>query len=126
MSSIALVLFSYPADTTVIPRTQINNMRLADVTLLLAQLLPLGVAGAPTVRWADPIVKVPYATYQGYHNDTSGLDVFLGVRYAASTEGQNRWRIAQPPTKQSAMVDASKFGPQCPQAVAGVSTKFRT
>ncbi|WWC71208.1 uncharacterized protein I206_105161 [Kwoniella pini CBS 10737] len=72
-------------------------------------------------RWAAPIVKLPYATYQGFHNESSGLDIFLGVRYAASTEGQNRWREAQPPLEQSGdgILNATVFPPQCPQATAG-------
>ncbi|WWC90333.1 uncharacterized protein L201_005266 [Kwoniella dendrophila CBS 6074] len=78
----------------------------------LASILP---------RWSPPIVRLPYATYQGYHNESSGLDVFLGVRYAASTEGQNRWREAQPPIDQSndGILNATVYPKQCPQATAG-------
>jgi hypothetical protein len=90
-------------------------------------LLPLSASAGPLKRWEAPVVQLPYATYQGFHNETSGLDVFLGVRYAASTEGQNRWRLAQPPEDQTdqGALNATAFPPQCPQAVAGVSVSVR-
>lgn len=90
-------------------------------------LLPLSVSASPLKRWEAPVVQLPYATYQGFHNETSGLDVFLGVRYAASTEGQNRWKLAQPPEDQTdqGALNATVFPPQCPQAVAGVSKRPR-
>ncbi|GFZ52143.1 hypothetical protein JCM24511_09916 [Saitozyma sp. JCM 24511] len=84
-------------------------------------LLSLSTTASPLKRWEAPVVQLPYATYQGFHNETTGLDVFLGVRYAASTEGQNRWRLAQPPEDQTdqGALNATVFPPQCPQAVAG-------
>ena len=93
----------------------------------------IGLLGAASVdavlsaRWPVPVVSLPYATYQGFHNETSGLDVFLGVRYAANTEGQNRWRAAQPPPDQSneGYINATVYPPQCPQAVAGVGEVHR-
>lgn len=90
-------------------------------------LLSLSTTASPLKRWEAPVVQLPYATYQGFHNETTGLDVFLGVRYAASTEGQNRWRLAQPPEDQTdqGALNATVFPPQCPQAVAGVSKRPR-
>ncbi|WWC63690.1 uncharacterized protein I303_106295 [Kwoniella dejecticola CBS 10117] len=98
------------------------------MTILKTVLLPLLAlsslnlsSGSVIPRWAAPVVSLPYATYQAYHNESSGLDVFLGVRYAASTEGQNRWREAQPPPDETGMgvQNATVFPPQCPQATAG-------
>ena len=69
-----------------------------------------------------PTVHLSYASYTGFHNETSGLDVFLGIRYAASTEGQNRWRTAQPPmdVRDQGYLNATSYPPQCPQGIAGV------
>ncbi len=93
-------------------------------SLIFILLLP-GIVSGTTLspRWSPPIATLPYATYQGFHNETSGLDVYLGVRYAASTEGQNRWRAAQPPLNDTlaGIIDATSYPKQCPQATAGVS-----
>ena len=72
-------------------------------------------------RWAAPQVSLPYATYQGLYNETSELNVFLGVRFAQSTEGQNRWREAQPPLDETGkgVQNATQYAPQCPQAAPG-------
>jgi hypothetical protein len=49
----------------------------------------LGYSSATDGRWSPPVVSQPYATYKGSHNEMSGLDVFLGLRYAATTKGAN-------------------------------------
>ncbi|WRT68764.1 uncharacterized protein IL334_005744 [Kwoniella shivajii] len=87
---------------------------------ILIALLPFCL-GTVIRRWDSPIVKLPYATYQGYHNESSGLDIYLGVRYGASTEGQNRWKEAQPPLDQTnqGILNATVFPKQCPQGTAG-------
>ncbi|MEQ5806025.1 carboxylesterase family protein [Alteromonas sp. NFXS44] len=38
---------------------------------------------------------------------------FLGVPYAASTGGENRWRPPQPASAWQGMRDATHFGPDC-------------
>lgn len=53
-------------------------------------------------------------TYNGFTRNT--LDVFLNIRYAEDTSGQNRFRppVAHDPAPNS-VVDATDFGPACPQ-----------
>ncbi|CAE6460717.1 unnamed protein product [Rhizoctonia solani] len=63
-------------------------------------------------------VELPDATYKGYHNSTSGLDVWLGVRYAAPPVGELRWRAAQPIRKGSGAVNATTMPVQCIQSQA--------
>lgn len=70
---------------------------------------------------SDPILSLPYATYQGYHNTTSNLYVWKSIRFAADTSGSNRWREAQPPAdqRQAGVLDATQWPSQCPQATSG-------
>ena len=42
----------------------------------------------PNVNGTGPIVKLPYARYQGFHNTSTGLDVFLGIKYAKAPVGK--------------------------------------
>lgn len=42
----------------------------------------------PSVNDTGPIVKLPYARYQGFRNTTTGLDVFLGIKYAKAPVGE--------------------------------------
>jgi len=51
--------------------------------------------------------------------DTTGGDLytFLGIQYAASTEGDNRWNDPQPP--QWTDVEALEYGCRCPQGPGG-------
>ncbi|KAG8739594.1 hypothetical protein FRC10_005395 [Ceratobasidium sp. 414] len=62
-------------------------------------------------------IKLVDATYTGYHNSTSGLDIWLGVRYAAPPLGNLRWRSAQPLTKGNGVVNATVLPLQCVQSV---------
>lgn len=70
---------------------------------------------------SDPILSLPYATYQGYHNTTSNLYIWKSIRFAADTSGANRWREAQPPAdeRQAGVQDATQWPSQCPQATSG-------
>ncbi|KAJ1302277.1 hypothetical protein OPQ81_001095 [Rhizoctonia solani] len=63
-------------------------------------------------------IELPDATYIGYHNSTSELDVWLGVRYAAPPLGDLRWRAAQPVVKANAIVNATTMPVQCIQSQA--------
>lgn len=70
---------------------------------------------------SEPILSLPYATYQGYHNTTSNLYVWKSIRFAADTSGSNRWREAQPPVdeRNGGVQDATQWPSQCPQATSG-------
>lgn len=46
----------------------------------------------------------------------SGIEAFLGVPYAAAPVGDLRWRPATPHQARQGEVDATKYGPACPQS----------
>ncbi|MBU1287360.1 MAG: carboxylesterase family protein [Alphaproteobacteria bacterium] len=46
----------------------------------------------------------------------SGVSAFLGVPYAAAPVGDLRWHRAKPHTARPGPVDASRYGPACPQS----------
>ncbi len=45
-----------------------------------------------------------------------GINVFLGVPYAAPPVGELRWRAPRPPVRWTRALEAKEFGPACPQA----------
>ena len=51
------------------------------------------------------------------------VSAFLGIPYAASTEGANRWKAPQPVSAWSTTRDATAFGKICPQITPG-STNY--
>lgn len=75
----------------------------------------------PPSNSSEPIITLPYATYQGYHNTTANLYVWKSIRFAADTSGPNRWREAQPPADEclAGVQDATQWPSQCPQATSG-------
>lgn len=106
------------------PATSVFTLLMLSILAIVLLLWAAAAAAKPLEpRWSASVVSLPYADYQGFHNETSGLDVFLGVRYGASTEGENRWRAAQPPLKEKhkGVLNATVSPPQCPQAAPGVS-----
>ena len=70
----------------------------------------------------DLQVDLGYEIYQGYHNDTSDLDIWKGIRFAAPPIGEYRWQAPYPPAQnRSDVIDASEYGPTCPQTGSGGS-----
>ena len=63
------------------------------------------------------IVSVPGGQISGrvYENGVSG---YLGIPYAASTAGENRWKAPQPVESWDGVRDCSEYGYQAPQAEA--------
>lgn len=45
----------------------------------------------------------------------TGVSVFRGIPYAATTAGSDRWRPPRPPAPWHDTVTADHFGPECPQ-----------
>jgi hypothetical protein len=60
-------------------------------------LLSAAAALPATKRWAAPVVDLGYASYQGVYNETTNIQSFQGIRYAAPPTGNLRWRAPQPP-----------------------------
>ncbi|KDN43735.1 hypothetical protein RSAG8_05925, partial [Rhizoctonia solani AG-8 WAC10335] len=86
-------------------------MRLGAPVLLFSFLVPFVIGRSLSVKFPD-------ATYVGYHNSTSGLDTWLGVRYAAPPVGDLRWRAAQSVVKGNGTVNATTMPVQCIQSQA--------
>jgi hypothetical protein len=76
----------------------------------------------PLVHARSLSVTLPDATYVGFHNTTSGLDVWLGVRYAAPPVGESRWKAAQGVQPGNATVSATTMPVQCVQSQVGPSS----
>ncbi|KAH7035936.1 Alpha/Beta hydrolase protein [Microdochium trichocladiopsis] len=96
---------------------------------LVAALLSLAAAappGPPPPPRGSPkpaccpanTVNLPQGPVRGFADD-SGNSVFLGIPFAATTGGQNRWKAPQPVPKAAPGVtfDATSYGPTCPQAI---------
>lgn len=63
-------------------------------------------------------VDVGYALYQGFPDENTGINAWLGIRYAAPPTGNQRWRAPQAPdVNRSQITDASAQPPRCPQTV---------
>lgn len=91
------------------------------VLLPLAALsvLAASVTAFPTKRWDRPVVDLGYASYQGVYNETTNIQYFKGMRYAAPPTGDLRWKAPQPPHAVQGVQDAASFGPQCIQGTVG-------
>ncbi|KAI1205836.1 putative carboxylesterase [Annulohypoxylon truncatum] len=82
-------------------------------SFILTAILQLGnVIAACTV-------DLGYATYEGYYNDTYGLNIWKSVRYAAPPVGKLRWQAPQPPLRDNGgVIPAVDQPPLCPQSGA--------
>jgi carboxylesterase type B len=62
-------------------------------------------------------------TYRGLSRNN--LDLFLGIPYAHDTSGTNRFKPPVPLSSLSgSIVDATAYGPACPQSIAEASFPF--
>ncbi len=75
-----------------------------------------GAQSAPTAC-AGPVVATPTGAVCGVRERVGGtpVDAFLGIPYAASTAGAERFRPPVPAAAWSRVRDATAFGPVCPQ-----------
>ncbi|RPA78400.1 alpha/beta-hydrolase [Ascobolus immersus RN42] len=77
------------------PRSNDNGLT------IMGAIVALLVAGATylafNVKPEGPVVELGYSNYLGKWDAEKGMSVFYGVKYAASTAGENRWRAPQPP-----------------------------
>ena len=61
----------------------------------------------------DPLVETIYGKIRGYINQD--IYTFRGVRYGASTGGENRFKPPKPPKPWTEIRDASSYGYRAPQ-----------
>lgn len=73
------------------------------------------------VYGSEPIVDLGYSIYEGT-SLSSGLNQFLGVRFAAPPIGDLRFRKPHPPSPTKVIQAATAFGPIC----FGVQGPFNT
>lgn len=71
-------------------------------------ILSIATSTASTLQ----VVKAEGGDVSGIGN---AVKSFRGIPYAASPEGQLRWRPPQPAQPWSGVLDGSRFGPDCPQ-----------
>ncbi|KAK7429799.1 hypothetical protein QQZ08_003644 [Neonectria magnoliae] len=88
---------------------------------LAASCLPSAAAAACNIGRSVPNAVIPQGTVEG-SRDASGNAVFLGIPFAATTGGENRWRAPQDVPKSNSTFLANAYGPTCPQAIS--STLF--
>ncbi|KAL1800391.1 hypothetical protein ACET3X_000733 [Alternaria dauci] len=102
-------------------------------TLIGLQSLSLGlflgqVAGTPLppkpsrATVTDGIATLDQGTVKGF-TDEYGNSVFLGIPFAQTTGGENRWKAPQDVSKlkKGEVLDATKYGATCPQAITGTT-----
>ena len=97
---------------------QLGAMMALPITL--AATLGIGSAAAST------LVQTTNGSVQG--KTVGSVDQWLGIRYAASPAGANRWKRPQPPGPygaQQAPYDATHFGPPCPQNISQFAIRYR-
>ncbi|KAG4439449.1 hypothetical protein IFR05_005061 [Cadophora sp. M221] len=64
-------------------------------------------------------VDLGYSIYEGFYSETSGVNEWRGIRYAAPPTGNLRWQAPQAPDlNRSNIISASGIPYQCPQAPA--------
>ncbi|KAI0475603.1 alpha/beta-hydrolase [Xylariaceae sp. FL0804] len=80
-----------------------------------------GSSAPPRAASDAPEVDLGYGIFKGFANDTTGLNVWLGIRYATAPIGNLRWQEPQQPATNRTVTDATTFGPQCPQSYPGGS-----
>jgi para-nitrobenzyl esterase len=84
--------------------------------LRAAAIIGLLVVQPVRANPTSPVVRTAVGPVQG--SQRNGVQSFLGIPYAASPAGQNRWRAPQPLPAWTRVRDATRFGPSCWQAVA--------
>ncbi|KAI9154856.1 Secreted lipase [Paramyrothecium foliicola] len=65
-----------------------------------------------------PNVALPQGAVEGFRDDSCN-QVFLGIPFADTTGGKNRWQPPQEAPKSTSTFKATSYGPTCPQAISG-------
>jgi len=92
-------------------------------------LLVAFLACAPVLvsAWGGPLLTLPYVTYEGVYNASSGVNSWYGIRYAQPPTGQLRWQAPQDIELNNnyanqGAIYAGTYGPECTQGVPYWST----
>ncbi|KAF2280548.1 alpha/beta-hydrolase [Westerdykella ornata] len=83
----------------------------APVAQEVESFIEVAVAKSNSLR-----VDLGYGIYEGRLQNSTGLNVWKGIRFAAPPTGNLRWKAPQPPATNRTVVSATSFGPNCPQA----------
>ncbi|TVY68904.1 Carboxylesterase patB [Lachnellula suecica] len=71
---------------------------------------------ASTNATAPLQVDLGYAVYKGFNDNTTGLNLWRGIRFAAPPIGNLRWQEPQPPlVNRTSVTQATDAPNQCPQ-----------
>ncbi|KAH7397172.1 Alpha/Beta hydrolase protein [Pyrenochaeta sp. MPI-SDFR-AT-0127] len=89
---------------------------LGHVSLVGGNPLPQKVAKA------DATLPLQQGSVKGF-TDSHGNSVFLGIPFAETTGGENRWKAPKnaKKLKQGEVLDATEYGATCPQAIRGTT-----
>jgi para-nitrobenzyl esterase len=72
-----------------------------------------GPTADPCAAFDGRVVEASSGPVRGHRSGDSCA--FLGIPYAGTTSGEQRFRAPVPPSTRSAVTDADRFGPPCPQ-----------
>lgn len=92
----------------------------ASLALAASSILPRVVTGARTNIPRPTSIVLPQGSIEGFRDDSRN-SVYLGIPFAATTGGENRWRAPQDVPKSNSTFDATSYGPTCPQAISGTA-----
>ncbi|MCJ1441104.1 MAG: hypothetical protein MMC23_001590 [Stictis urceolatum] len=90
-----------------------ENMGLFE-TLNIICVLYRAVAADP-----NPVVSTHNGYVRGTLSEYAPVNVFKGIRFAASTGGAARWTHPPEPARFSGIYNATSFGNECPQVAMG-------
>ncbi|KAF9880038.1 triacylglycerol lipase [Colletotrichum karsti] len=90
----------------------ITSMLLAALTVVLYFNIREYIGARDQLNLPRVAVDLGYANYSG-NVLPSGVNQFLGMRYAAPPIGNLRWRAPQDPEPKEGTTDAIEFGPIC-------------
>ncbi|CAG7920951.1 unnamed protein product [Penicillium olsonii] len=88
------------------------------LSLTAMAMAAAGVESSACRANSAPSVTIKQGAIQGFaQNDT---DVFLGIPFAETTAGENRWKAPQPiDAFQGGYFEATSYGPSCAQVMSG-------
>jgi para-nitrobenzyl esterase len=81
----------------------------------LAVVMAIAGGDGAMAAFSTEVIETTSGPVQG--SSDGHVDKFLGIRYAASPAGDNRWLPPVAPERSHAIIDATKPGSPCPQQV---------